>query len=417
VRRRNRAAVLEDAMVHVVVVAPYFGANMVHCLRCFAALEGVRLGIITAEPRERVPADLPIEGHFQVPNPLDGQQLIVATRAFQSQWGRVDRLEGYLEQLQVPLAVARQALGIDGLHVDAAMRFRDKNLMKATLREAGLPVARQARVHGYEDVRRFVDAVGYPIVMKPLDGAGARGTMRVTSDDELAAALNLLLPSPQRPVQAEEFVRGEEHTCETVCIEGRPVWRSSSFYLPGPLEVMENPWMQYCLLLPREQALPHVQSFLPINAAALSALGLRTGISHMEWFLRADGTPVIGEVGARPPGANIMKTNAAAHDTDMWAAWTRLMVHGTWEIPERRYASGSAFVRAMGRGRQIRSVTGLDALQERIGARVVQAKLPRVGQMRSSHYEGDGWVIVRAPETAEVVEALRAIVTTLEIRC
>ena len=45
-------------MKNVVVVAPYFGANMLHNLRCFAALEDVRLGVITHEPRERLPKDL-----------------------------------------------------------------------------------------------------------------------------------------------------------------------------------------------------------------------------------------------------------------------------------------------------------------------------------------------------------------------
>ena len=52
--------------------------------------------------------------------------------------------------------------------------------------------------------------------------------------------------------QAEEFVRGREHTCETVTIAGKPVWRSGTRYYPGPLEVLENPWIQYCVLLPLE---------------------------------------------------------------------------------------------------------------------------------------------------------------------
>ena len=38
-------------------------------------------------------------------------------------------------------------------------------------------------------------------------------------------------------------------------------------------------------------------------AAALRALGLETGLTHMEWFRRADGSPIVSEVGARPPGA------------------------------------------------------------------------------------------------------------------
>jgi len=40
---------------------------------------------------------------------------------------------------------------------------------------------------------------------------------------------------------------------------------------------------------------------------------------------------------------------------------------------------------------------------------------PRPGQPRSAHYEGDGWVVVRHPETPKVVEALRALVTEVRI--
>lgn len=404
-------------MKNVVVVAPYFGANMLHNLRCFGALEDTRLGVITHEPRERLPQDLAgrYEGHYQVKDALDPAQLVMAGRAFQKEWGRVDRLEGYLEQLQVPLGEARDALDIDGMRAEAARNFRDKNRMKRVLGAAGLPVARQALLTGPDEARRFIEQVGYPIVLKPVAGAGARDTMRASDDDELWAALNVLLPSPASPVQAEEFIQGEEHTFETVTIGGKQVWWSSTFYLPGPLAVLENPWMQYCLLLPREEQMPHTMAFRDTNFAALNALGMKNGLSHMEWFLRPGGRVAIGEVGARPPGANILLVNAAAYDVDLWAKWARLMVHRTWEMPARKYAAGCAFLRGQGRGNTVKALHGVEALQERIGHLVTEAKLPRVGQAHSTHYEGDGWVVVRHPDTKVVVDALRAIVTELRV--
>jgi D-alanine-D-alanine ligase-like ATP-grasp enzyme len=403
-------------MKNVVVVAPYFGGNMLHCIRCFAKLD-VRLGIITHEAEDRVPEDLRerLAGHYRIGNSGDGAQLTTAIKAFQREWGRVDRLEGYLEQLQVPIATAREAAGIDGMHAEAAKNFRDKNRMKQVLREAGVSVARQALVTGPDDAREFVEAVGFPVVLKPLDGAGARNTVRVVDDDDLFAALERLLPSEERPVQAEEFVQGEEHTCETVMIDGNPVWTSSSYYLPGPLAVLENPWMQYCILLPREQVEPHVQAFRPTNVAALRALGMHSGISHMEWFLTRSGRSLVSEVGARPPGANIMTLNGAAHDTDMWQAWTRLQVDRVWEVPDRKYAAGCAFLRAQGRGARVTRVTGLEKAQEQMGRWVFSHKLPQAGAARSSHYEGDGWVIVRHPDTRVVVDALRTLVTQVTI--
>lgn len=400
-------------MLKVLFVAPYFVGNTLYCMKLLAALPDVQLGVITHEPAARLPsADI---GHYRVSDCLDAQQLIAAGRAFKAEWGRIDRLIGFLEQMQLPNAVAREALGIPGMKSAAARRFRDKNAMKAALREAGLPVARQRLLRGADDALSFIEEVGYPIVVKPLAGLGSKATMRVTTEEELYAALSQLLPTPANPVQAEEFVQGSEHTFETVTVGGRPVWHSTSYYLPGPLQVLENPWMQYCVLLPREIMPPHAQPFQPLNTQALQALGMSTGLSHMEWFIRADGSPVISEVGARPPGVHLMPMMGHAHGVDMYEKWIRLMVYGTFEMPPRKYATGCAFFRAQGRGRVVRSVEGVEAAQEKVGAHIVSAQLPRAGQPRSDHYEGEGWAIVRHPETRGVIDTLRTLITTVRV--
>ena len=160
-------------------------------------------------------------------------------------------------------------------------------------------------------------------------------------------------------------------------INGETVWQSSTYYLPGPLKVIENPWMQYCVLLPKEVHGAHVSDFLSVNAEALKALGMETGLSHMEWFLKKDGQPVVSEVGARPPGVNIMPMMSLAYDLDMWDKWAELMVHDRWELPERKYAVGCAFLRAQGRGNTIVDVTGLEEAQQAVGEWVEMTKLPR----------------------------------------
>ncbi len=45
-------------MQHVVLVAPYFSDNMRHCVRCFAELRDCRLGVLSQEPADRLPAEL-----------------------------------------------------------------------------------------------------------------------------------------------------------------------------------------------------------------------------------------------------------------------------------------------------------------------------------------------------------------------
>lgn len=405
--------------VHVVYVAPYFSANILQCLDGLLALPDVKVGVISHESADRMPMPQreQLAGHYKVGDCLDEGQLTAALQAFKKddQWGRVDRLIGFLEQMQLPLAIARDRAGVPGMSEAVARNFREKNQMKEVLRAAGLPVAGQRLIHGPDEARQMVADFGYPLVIKPPAGLGSRGTMRVTDDEELAGALAALMVSPSNPAQAEQFIRGEEHTFETVTIRGEPVWHSSSYYLPGPLSVLEHPWMQYCVLLPREQLQPHAEAFRPINVKALRALGMGTGLSHMEWFLRADGAAVVSEVGARPPGVHLMPMMGMAHEVDMWAKWAELLVHERFTVPERRWSCGAAFFRGQGPGRAVRAVEGFAEAAELVGERLVEHKLPRPGTPRASGYEGEGYAIVRARTTAEVVDALRTLVTRTRV--
>jgi hypothetical protein len=406
-----------DTMKHVILVAPYFGPTMRTCLQAFTSLENIKLGLISNQPQEAIPSSLAdkVDGHYKVDNALNPDDLEKACAAFAKEWGHVDRLIGYLEHLQGPLAEVRSRLKIPGMKREVAQNFRDKNTMKATLREAGLPVAKQKRITSAEDIRLFAEGIGYPIVLKPLAGVGSKNTMRIAHEDDLLAALNILLPSEDNPVQAEQFVQGEEHTLEAVTIDGKTIWQSSTYYLPGPLKVIENPWMQYCVLLPREQAPAHVSTFASLNARALDALGMETGLSHMEWFSTAQNGPVISEVGARPPGVNIMPMMGYAHGVNMWQKWAELLVHGNWDMPERQAAVGCAFLRAQGRGNAITAVHGLAEAQAGVEGLVLEARLPKVGQPRSSHYEGEGYIMISAPDTDRVVQGLRHIISNIRV--
>jgi biotin carboxylase len=260
----------------------------------------------------------------------------------------------------------------------------------------------------------FAGTAGYPIVVKPPAGAGAEGTFRVDDDEAMAEAVAFLSPTADDPVLLEEFILGEEHSFDSVFVEGKPVWHSLTRYLPSPLEVLRNSWIQWCVLLPREVDDAIYDDIRAAGYQAVSRLGLETGLTHMEWFRRPDGSLAISEVAARPPGAQITTLISAAHDLDFYAVWTRLMIEGTFDVPQRRYAAGAAFLRGQGHGRVV-AVHGLETAQRASGDLVIEVKLPRKGQPVATSYEGEGYVIVRHPETARVEEALRAIISNVRV--
>ena len=212
----------------------------------------------------------------------------------------------------------------------------------------------------------------------------------------------------------EEFIVGEEYSFDSVTIDGRHVFHSIGKYSPTPLDVLQKPWIQWIVLPAAAHRRPEFARIRAAGPRALDVLGMRTGMTHMEWFRRKDGSIAISEVAARPPGAQFTTLMSYAHDKDMYKAWVELMVFDTFEAPERKYAAGAAYLRGQGQGR-VRSIRGLEQAQKELGELVVEAKLPQLGTSPKEGYEGEGYVIVRHPDTEVVEKALKRMVELVRV--
>ncbi len=377
-------------MVVAGFVAPYLLDTTTRFVAAAARLPDTKTALITCEPADRLPPALrdTLAGHWRIGDPLDPGQITAAVEGLKGQLGTVDRLLAVLEQLQVPLARVREHLGIPGMDPVTARNFRDKDQMKTVLQAAGVPCARHKLAVRAADALEFAERVGFPLVVKPPAGAGAKSTFRLDDPADLEAWLETAPPDQARPAQIEEFLTGDEGSYDSVRVDGRVVWDSVSDYLPAPLEVLRHPWMQWVVRLPRDIGGPEYAGIRRVAPEALKALGLTTGLTHMEWFRRPDGSVAVSEVGARPPGAQITSMLCYVHDFDLYTAWAALMTHGTFDPPQRKWAAGTVYLRGQGAG-HVQRVTGLDRLPPEVTAMIVDSRLPGPGR-RSS-----GWATRR----------------------
>ena len=124
-------------------------------------------------------------------------------------------------------------VGVPGLDVEHTVPFRDKGRMKEVLEAAGIrvPVARRSTtVAGCWEA---AEAIGYPLIVKPIAGAGSLDTYRLEDAAELEAALGRL--GHIEEVSVEEFIDGEEFTYDTVSAAGRIAFDNICWYRPRPL--------------------------------------------------------------------------------------------------------------------------------------------------------------------------------------
>jgi biotin carboxylase len=398
----------------VLFVAPFFSDNAKFFLELLSSLPDVRLGVIGQEDVGLLPPELRsrIVKHARVEDALSSDHIVRGAKHVMETEGPAHRLLGVLEQLQVPLGEAREALGLPGMLAEQAKNFRDKTRMKDILRAAGVPVARHRLVSRTEEALGFAAEVGYPLVVKPPAGAASVSTFRADDERSLREALLPASTAAGGAVLLEEFLSGQEHSFDAFVKDGELLFYSVSDYHPTPLEVMQNAWMQWMVVLPRAYEAADIAE---AGAKTLELLGLRTGMCHLEWFRRKDGSIAISEVGARPPGAFIPQMISRAHEVDCIRAWARLAVFDEFEpFPPRKFAAGAAYLRGMGEGR-VRAVRGLDGVERELGHLITDRRYPKVGQEKAKSYEGEGLILVKHEETSVVREALTRIVSTVRV--
>ena len=398
----------------VVFLAPGYPPEMQQYTRGLAEVGATVYGVGDA-PVASLPPSLKqhLSDYLQVPSLMDEAGVVDRVHAWMR--GReVDRVLANWEILVLTAARLRERFGLPGMSYDTVQGFRDKQLMKERVAAAGLRVPLSARVRTMTDARDAAARLGYPLVLKPIAGAGSADTYEVGSDRELEAALGKMLHVGEASL--EEFIEGEELTCDTVCIGGKPAFVNVAQYLPKPLIARTNEWISPVIVTVRDLSQPALAAGLALGGHVLDALGMGDGFTHMEWFRKPSGEVVFGEIGCRPGGACLVDQMNYTCDIDLFREWARVACWGRFEAPTRRkYNAAIIFKRAIGQGR-ITRIVGLSEFMRRYGEHVVESKLLPVGSRRRNWKHtliSDGHILLRHPDFATACELANIVATQI----
>ena len=385
--------------MRVVFLAPIYPPEMIEYTRGLAEV-GAKVFGVGDTPREALPARVKpyLHDYLQVPRIMAEDDVMDRVTA----WLRgksIDRVLANWEPLVILAARLRERWGMPGMSVDAVTGFRDKQLMKERVAAAGLRVPRSRRVRTETETRAAAEEFGYPLIVKPIAGAGSADTYKAESVAELDEILVKMRGVGE--ASCEEYIEGEEFTFDTVCINGKPAYENVAQYLPKPIEMRSLEWVSPVIITVRDMKLPKIQGGIALGRKVLDALGMGTGFTHMEWFLTPKGEAVFGEIGCRPGGAHIVDQMNYTSDIDLFREWARVSCWGTFEADAtRKYNAGIVFKRAFGQGK-ITRIEGLSEWLRMCGDAVVEEKLLRPGTPRRNWKHtllSDGHVLVRHPD-------------------
>lgn len=389
----------ESVPMKVVFLAPSYPPEMQQYTRGLAEV-GASVYGVGDSPVASLPASLKrhLHDYLQVPRLLDEDDVCNRVHAWMR--GReVDRVLSNWEVMVMTAARLRERFGLPGMSVDTVRGFRDKQLMKERAAAGGVRTPRSARIRTQAEAIAAAERIGYPVVFKPIDGAGSADTYEVGSTKEL----ELVLAKTRHVQEAsiEEFITGEEFTYDTICVGGKPVYANIAQYLPKPIIARSTEWISPVIITVRDMQQRSMQGGIKLGGRVLDALGMGTGFTHMEWFRKPDGEAVFGEIGCRPGGACIVDQMNYTSDIDLFREWARVVCWHSFEAPtKRKYNTSIIFKRAKGQGR-ITRVTGLKEFLRDYGEYVVESRLLPIGTPRRNWKHtliSDGHIMLRHPD-------------------
>lgn len=402
--------------MHILMLAPGYPGEMPYFCRALAR-HGAKVHGVSDVAYQDLPSLTRehLAGYLQVPNFTDEDAVV--RQVVQAVGGTtIDRVVCMWEPGVVLAARLREALGTPGQGVEQATTFRNKDLMKQVITRAGIRTARHAAATSVAQVKEAAAAIGFPVIVKPIAGAGSMDTFRAGSMVELEAELAKV--KRYKEVNVEEFIEGEEFTYDTICIDGEVKYENVCYYRPNPLLARSNEWISPQTLALRDLSPAPVAGGVALGRAVLEAMGFQTGFTHMEYFWTAKGEAVFGEIAARPPGAHTVDLMNFVGDIDLFMGYAEAELKGTFsQSTVRKYNACNIFKRAQGQGR-ISRIEGLQHLLERYGEHIVHIDLLPVGAERRNWVltlVSDGYVVVRHPDLQACMEMADAVGTDLRL--
>lgn len=188
-------------------------------------------------------------------------------------------------------------LGLPSNGIETTKYTTNKYEMRCQLQKHGIPVPRFKKISDISEIDPAV--LKYPLIVKPTDRSGSRGVTKVYGIEELTEAIEYGVQySFEHAVIVEDFLEGNEYSCESISYKGRhKLLTVTKKYTTGAPHYIETGHIE-----PADLSAEIYEKIDDIIDRALDALNITTGASHAEIKIDDNGEIGIIEIGARMGG-------------------------------------------------------------------------------------------------------------------
>ncbi len=279
--------------------------------------------------------------YYKVDSLENYEEVYRAFAFFTFKYGRIDWLESNNEYWLLRDAQLRTDFNVTtGLRNDAIDGIKYKSRMKEYYAKAGVKTARYHLVSTMEEGLKFVEQVGYPVIVKPDNGVGAAATYKLKNQEDLKQFYD---DYPSVQYIMEEFINGTIVSYDGICDSKRDIIFETSHYFPDPVMDVVND--QLDLWYYSRKQIP--EDLRDAGRRTIKAFESNSRFFHCEFFVLNEDKEGLGkkgdifglEVNMRPPGGYTPDMMNYANDINVYQIWANMVCYdqGFFDPEQRPY--------------------------------------------------------------------------------
>ena len=323
--------------MNVIFISPGFPRNYEYFCAALAENGATVLGI-GDEPYDELSGSLKasLTEYYKVGSMENYDEMVRAVGFFTFKYGKIDWLESNNEYwLETDAALRTDFNIVTGQKTSDMEKIKHKSAMKAYYQVAGIPVARYHLVDTLENGLKFVEKVGYPVVVKPDNGVGAAATYKLENEEQLRA---FYAGGWATQYIMEEFIEGEICSYDSIInSDGVPLLETGNITPVSIMDLVNEKGDTFFYIV--KELVPDVRA---AGRACVSAFGVRSRCTHLEFFRLTKDHPALGkkgtivglEVNMRPSGGFTPEMINYACSTDFYRDWADMVCFDRLTLPD-----------------------------------------------------------------------------------
>lgn len=289
----------------VLIIEPcFFGLGYIQAARAL----GLECWVVTSDATHPDQYKYRDQVHDVLVCPVNDAQTVKQTLDEAGLQSTISAVVAGNQFVTVTAAKLAAMLGLRGVPPLAAERGVHKDLARHAYQQAGAPSLDYALVATLDDAQAAAARIGYPLVIKPTSAASSKGVTLLRDETALEPAYRQLQQTDfgmfglarRTEYLLEAFADGREFSVELALVEGTIRFAGvTEKWVTSPPSFVEIGHI-FPARLPSQQR----EALLDAARAATQALGLDTGVFHIELRWTSTGPRII-ETNPRPGGDHI----------------------------------------------------------------------------------------------------------------